>query len=150
MIASVDYVLIGAGLPAQIPEALDLLAQHRPTRYLITVEGSQSHDQFAATFDPKRFSIAAPFPTVLLPDHQHFPGGNDSRPAQGWSDRRLDHRGPDGRRAQCTATVEEARSRRRAGVRAERRGRSRPDQRAGPALLPGRLVRRPGAADEGS
>ena len=32
MIASVDYVLIGAGLPAQIPEALDLLAQHRPAR----------------------------------------------------------------------------------------------------------------------
>ena len=60
MIASVDYVLIGAGLPAQIPEALDLLAQHRPARYLITVEGSQSHDQFAAAFDPKRFLIAAP------------------------------------------------------------------------------------------
>jgi NAD(P)H-dependent flavin oxidoreductase YrpB (nitropropane dioxygenase family) len=60
MLAGVDYVLMGAGLPVQIPGVLDLLAQHQPVQYQIDVKGAKKEDDFAATFDPQRFGSLAP------------------------------------------------------------------------------------------
>jgi nitronate monooxygenase len=39
MLAEVDYVLMGAGIPREIPGVLDLLAAHRPARIHFDVEG---------------------------------------------------------------------------------------------------------------
>ncbi|MFB4289934.1 nitronate monooxygenase [Nonomuraea sp. ATR24] len=39
MLAGVDYVLVGAGIPAEIPRLLDDLAAHRPARVTVTVAG---------------------------------------------------------------------------------------------------------------
>lgn len=39
MLAGVDYVLMGAGIPREIPGALDLLAAHRPARLRFDVQG---------------------------------------------------------------------------------------------------------------
>ena len=39
MLASVDYVLMGAGIPREIPGALDALARHAPASIRMDVEG---------------------------------------------------------------------------------------------------------------
>lgn len=59
MLAGVDYVLMGAGIPIQIPEALDLLARHQTAAYRLHVEGARPDDIFEARFDPARLPIAA-------------------------------------------------------------------------------------------
>lgn len=50
MLAGVDYVLMGAGIPIQIPGALDQLAQHQATSYRVDVIGSAG--EYAIHFDP--------------------------------------------------------------------------------------------------
>ncbi len=40
MLAGVDYVLVGAGIPRDLPHLLDLLARHEPVRLPIDVAGS--------------------------------------------------------------------------------------------------------------
>ena len=54
MLAGVDHVLVGAGIPGQIPGVLDALATHTPTELTITVEGSE--DRHTAAFDPSGFT----------------------------------------------------------------------------------------------
>ncbi len=49
MLAGVDYVLMGAGLPNQIPEILDRFAVNDAASYRIDVSGSGKH---VLTFDP--------------------------------------------------------------------------------------------------
>ncbi|MET8991474.1 nitronate monooxygenase [Nonomuraea wenchangensis] len=39
LLAGVDYVLVGAGIPAEIPRLLDDLAEHRPARISVAVAG---------------------------------------------------------------------------------------------------------------
>jgi NAD(P)H-dependent flavin oxidoreductase YrpB (nitropropane dioxygenase family) len=53
----VDYVLMGAGIPLQIAEALDLLSQHQPAAYRLAVEGALPADTFEAHFDPRAFPL---------------------------------------------------------------------------------------------
>lgn len=67
LLAEVDYVLIGAGIPAGIPSALDSLAAQKPVAMDLDVDGaSQPHK---ITFDPVAFGGAAreplPRPTFL-------------------------------------------------------------------------------------
>jgi nitronate monooxygenase len=52
MLAGVDYVLIGAGIPWQIPGVLDGLAQHEPVSYRLNVAGAAPDDDFRIRFDP--------------------------------------------------------------------------------------------------
>ncbi|MFC1526884.1 nitronate monooxygenase, partial [Candidatus Latescibacterota bacterium] len=52
MLASVDYVLMGAGIPRQIPGALDALSRHRGASYKLYVEGASGTDA-AVRFDPQ-------------------------------------------------------------------------------------------------
>ncbi|MEO8084056.1 MAG: nitronate monooxygenase [Ardenticatenales bacterium] len=52
MLAGVDYVLMGAGLPGQIPGILDRLAVHGPARYRVDVQGALPGEDFGITFDP--------------------------------------------------------------------------------------------------
>lgn len=50
MLAGVDFVLMGAGIPMQIPGILDQLAKHEPTRYRIDVVGGK--EEHFLHFDP--------------------------------------------------------------------------------------------------
>ena len=51
MLAGVDAVLVGAGIPRHLPHLLDDLAAHRPTRLPVDVAGDPGGDH-AVTIDP--------------------------------------------------------------------------------------------------
>ncbi|MEP6731669.1 MAG: nitronate monooxygenase [bacterium] len=53
MLAGVDYVLMGAGIPREIPGALDALAQHQATRIKLDVEGPTEATPEYLAFDPR-------------------------------------------------------------------------------------------------
>jgi len=52
MLAGIDYVIMGAGIPIQIPGILDKLAKHEKVSYRMDVKGSTSDDNFLMAFDP--------------------------------------------------------------------------------------------------
>ncbi len=52
MLAGVDYVLMGAGIPKAIPAVLDRLAEGLPVELRLDVKGAQKGDDFRAKFDP--------------------------------------------------------------------------------------------------
>jgi NAD(P)H-dependent flavin oxidoreductase YrpB (nitropropane dioxygenase family) len=58
MLADVDVVLVGAGLPTHIPRLLDDLANGRPVQLPIDVVGADSADELVITLDP----------TTVVPD----------------------------------------------------------------------------------
>lgn len=53
LLADVDYVLMGAGIPRSIPAILDQLALHQPVSLKINVQGASAEDDFRTNFDPK-------------------------------------------------------------------------------------------------
>lgn len=56
MLAGVDRVVMGAGIPIQIPGALDRLSNHDFATYDLDVEGADYAGEFKSEFDPKNFS----------------------------------------------------------------------------------------------
>jgi len=58
MLAGVDFVLMGAGIPRAIPAALDHLAALQPTELKLDVTGAESGEEFLVKFDPREFSPA--------------------------------------------------------------------------------------------
>jgi nitronate monooxygenase len=52
MLAGVDYVLMGAGIPRDIPGALDRLALHHPVALKLHVENAAADEQVYTHFDP--------------------------------------------------------------------------------------------------
>jgi nitronate monooxygenase len=54
MLAGVDYLLMGAGIPTQIAAVLDKLTRHEPVSYRLDVQGANSHDDVRIHFDPER------------------------------------------------------------------------------------------------
>jgi NAD(P)H-dependent flavin oxidoreductase YrpB (nitropropane dioxygenase family) len=55
MLADVDYVLMGAGIPRAIPGALDRLTKGEPAQLKIDVIGALHGEEFLSTFDPRAF-----------------------------------------------------------------------------------------------
>ena len=55
MLAGVNVVLMGAGIPRAIPGVLDSLAVGDPVEMKIDVEGALRGESFKSTFDPKEF-----------------------------------------------------------------------------------------------
>jgi nitronate monooxygenase len=55
MLADVDYVLMGAGIPRAIPGALDHLAAGETAELKIDVAGAAPGEEFLSCFDPKAF-----------------------------------------------------------------------------------------------
>jgi len=53
MMAGVDYVLVGAGIPHQVPAVLASFARNEPANYRMDVAGST--DKHTLTLDPRRF-----------------------------------------------------------------------------------------------
>lgn len=55
LLAGVDYVLMGAGIPRAIPGALDALAAGAACELPLDVEGRTRDESFALRFDPREF-----------------------------------------------------------------------------------------------
>ena len=55
MLAGVDYVLMGAGIPRTIPGVLDQLAEGEPAELKIDVDGAPQGEDFLSRFDPRAF-----------------------------------------------------------------------------------------------
>ena len=55
MLAGVDYILMGAGIPRAIPGALDLLAEGQPATLPVDVLGVLPGEKHTSTFDPQSF-----------------------------------------------------------------------------------------------
>ena len=55
MLADVDYVLMGAGIPRTIPGILDRLAAGEAAELKIEVEGALPGEEFFSRFDPRSF-----------------------------------------------------------------------------------------------
>lgn len=53
LLAGVDYVLMGAGIPIQIPGILDKFSQHEPVSMRLTVEDADPDDVFTMDFNPR-------------------------------------------------------------------------------------------------
>ncbi|MDQ3388335.1 MAG: nitronate monooxygenase [Gemmatimonadota bacterium] len=60
MLAGVDYVLMGAGIPKEIPGVLDSFAEHRAASIKLDVEGLGPGESEYLTFDPKIHLEEAP------------------------------------------------------------------------------------------
>ena len=67
MLAGVDAVLMGAGIPVQIPGILDALAQHALATYHLHVDGAAPHETYPITFDPQQF-LVEPQPPLTRPE----------------------------------------------------------------------------------
>ncbi|MBT3321435.1 MAG: nitronate monooxygenase [Anaerolineae bacterium] len=70
MLAGVDYVIMGAGIPLQIPGILDKLANHEKVNYRMDVKGADSGDSFLMDFDPKAVfsNVAEKVQNLLRPN----------------------------------------------------------------------------------
>jgi len=55
MLAGAAYVVMGAGIPTQIPGVLDGLSHHEAVSYKLNVVGAQPGDDTFARFDPRDF-----------------------------------------------------------------------------------------------
>ena len=66
MLANVDYVLMGAGIPRSIPGVLDRLAKGEKVELKIDVEGALPGEEFHTTFDPAAF-CGGPAPVLKRP-----------------------------------------------------------------------------------
>lgn len=55
LLAGVDYVLVGAGIPMSIPGILDQLARGEAARLKLDVEDAAADESFTADFDPVEF-----------------------------------------------------------------------------------------------
>ncbi len=55
MLAGVDYILMGAGIPLKIPGVLDTLARHQPATYPLHVTGAHEGDDCTMTFAPRDY-----------------------------------------------------------------------------------------------
>jgi nitronate monooxygenase len=53
MLAGVDVVLMGAGIPTQIAGVLDKLSRHEPVSYRLDVLGTSADDDIRIQFDPQ-------------------------------------------------------------------------------------------------
>jgi nitronate monooxygenase len=60
MIAGVDYVLMGAGIPREIPGAIDRLLDHQPATLRLDMVGASPDQPELLEFDPRRFWEGAP------------------------------------------------------------------------------------------
>ena len=67
MLAGVDYVLMGAGIPRSMPGILDGLADGQPVKLKIDVVGAQPGEEFFTHFDPAEF-FEGPAPKLKRPN----------------------------------------------------------------------------------
>jgi NAD(P)H-dependent flavin oxidoreductase YrpB (nitropropane dioxygenase family) len=66
LLAKVDYVLMGAGIPRDFPEILELLCQGNTAKLKLEVTGAQKDESFMLEFDPSQ--ILNPPPVLPQPN----------------------------------------------------------------------------------
>jgi len=66
MLAGVEYVLMGAGIPSRIPGVLDRYVHHEPAEYPLYVTGATEADDTLLRFNPRDY-IAAELPDLIRP-----------------------------------------------------------------------------------
>jgi NAD(P)H-dependent flavin oxidoreductase YrpB (nitropropane dioxygenase family) len=52
MLAEIDFVIMGAGIPLQIPGLLDKLADHQAVSYRVDMQGADREEEYHLHFDP--------------------------------------------------------------------------------------------------
>lgn len=62
MLAGVDYVLMGAGIPREIPGVLDAFAEHRPASIRFDVTGLPTGETEMLSFDPLEHGVTNGIP----------------------------------------------------------------------------------------
>lgn len=67
LLAGVDVILMGAGIPREIPAALDALVEHRPAQLRFEIEGQAGEGPEFIRFDPAELWGPAAPPTVTRP-----------------------------------------------------------------------------------
>lgn len=67
LLAGVDYVLMGAGIPAALPQLLTALARGEPVSYRVSVDGGSPDEPVSVRFDPAGFSGGAA-PSLRRPE----------------------------------------------------------------------------------
>ncbi len=60
MLAGVEYVLMGAGIPLKIPGVLDLFVHHEPATYPLVIAGAIEGDDTTMHFDPHDYMECEP------------------------------------------------------------------------------------------
>ncbi|MBA4182154.1 MAG: 2-nitropropane dioxygenase, partial [Anaerolinea sp.] len=66
MLAGVDYVLMGAGIPLRYPGVLDAFAKLEPAAYPLNVSGAQPGDDTLMRLDPRDY-LGSGFPALKRP-----------------------------------------------------------------------------------
>jgi len=66
MLAGVDWVLMGAGIPRTVPGILDCLADGQPVELKINVVGADRNEELLSRFDPQAF-LQGRTPTLVRP-----------------------------------------------------------------------------------
>jgi NAD(P)H-dependent flavin oxidoreductase YrpB (nitropropane dioxygenase family) len=66
LLAGVDYVLVGAGIPRDVPGLLDGLTQHQPVSLPLHVTGATPEQPYELRFDP-RDAVSQPGPPLPRP-----------------------------------------------------------------------------------
>lgn len=66
MLAGVNYILMGAGIPLKIPGVLDRLAEHLPVEYPLNVIGAREGESYMMRFDPSEY-MDRPLPPLQRP-----------------------------------------------------------------------------------
>jgi nitronate monooxygenase len=56
MLAGVDYVLMGAGIPTSIPGAIDKLCRGEAVELPLRIANAEPHDTYCSRFDPRAFT----------------------------------------------------------------------------------------------
>lgn len=65
ILAGVDYILMGAGIPREIPEAIRRLTNHEEAKHSIDIETAGKSETEYMTFDPRK--LFSKLPKVSLP-----------------------------------------------------------------------------------
>ncbi len=68
MLAGVDYVLMGAGIPKEIPGALDAFENHEPAALKLDLEGPNQGEREFIRFDPREHWEGEPDEPLKRPD----------------------------------------------------------------------------------
>jgi nitronate monooxygenase len=66
MLAGVDYVIMGAGIPREIPGILDLLSDHKPFATTLQAESMPKDYEYVVGFDPGKI-VSKPLPPLKRP-----------------------------------------------------------------------------------